>query len=166
MPTLLAIPILIFVLMIQTVIVGSLPLLNGTADLVLLVLAAWSLQDRGRSAWLWTLLAGVMVGVISALPLMVPVIGYLAVTFIARMIRRRVWQTPILAMFVVTFTGSVLYQALVMGVLIFNGTPLPLLDSLNLVVLPGTLLNLLLALPIHAMVADLAQWVFPEGIEV
>lgn len=166
MPTLLAIPILIFVLMLQTVIVSSLPLLNGTADLVLLVLAAWSLQDRGRSAWLWTLLAGVMVGVISALPLMVPVIGYLLVTFIARMIRRRVWQTPILAMFVVTFTGSVLYQGLVMGVLIFNGTPLPLLDSLNLVVLPGTLLNLLLALPIHAMVADLAQWVFPEGIEV
>ncbi|MBE0696578.1 MAG: hypothetical protein IH586_06615 [Anaerolineaceae bacterium] len=166
MPVLLAIPILAFALMLQTIILSTLPLLNGYADLVLLVLIAWSLQERVRSAWIWSILAGLMVGYVSALPLFVPVAGYLLATGMSRLFLRRVWQSPILAMFLVTFVGSLLNQGITMAVLIFNGTPLPLGDSLNLVVLPGTLLNLLLALPVYAIITDLAQWFYPEEVEV
>ena len=41
------------------------------------------------------------------------------------------------------------------------GTPLPIGDSLGLIVLPSMLLNLLLAVPIYAMMRDLAQWISP-----
>ena len=166
MPILLSFPILAFVLMLQTIIVSSLPLLSGYADLVLLVLVAWALQERARSAWVWAIFAGVMVSFVSAAPLGTPLVGYLVVTAIARLFRRRVWQTPILSMFLVTFLGSLITQGLIMGVLIFQGTPLPLYDSINLVIMPSTLLNLLLALPVYAIVADLAQWVYPEEVEV
>jgi hypothetical protein len=165
-PVLLAIPILAFALMLQTIIVSTLPLLSGYADLILLVLVAWSLQERVRSAWIWSILAGLMVGYVSALPLFVPVVGYLLVTAMSRLFLRRVWQSPILAMFLVTFVGSLLSQGIAMVALIFNGTPLPLGDSLNLVVLPGTLVNLLLALPIYAIITDLAQWIYPEEVEI
>ncbi len=165
MPVLLAIPILAFTFMLQTIVISTLPLLDGYADLVLLVLIAWSLQERVRSAWVWTIIAGLMVGFTSALPLMVPVISYLGVTGLSRLFLRRVWQSPILAMFLVTFLGSLASQGLTMIVLIFNGTSLPLGDSLNLVVLPSTLLNLLLALPVYAVIADLAQWVYPDEVE-
>lgn len=151
--------------MLQTIVISTLPLLDGYADLVLLVLIAWSLQERVRSAWVWTIIAGLMVGFTSALPLMVPVISYLGVTGLSRLFLRRVWQSPILAMFLVTFLGSLASQGLTMIVLIFNGTSLPLGDSLNLVVLPSTLLNLLLALPVYAVIADLAQWVYPDEVE-
>lgn len=163
---LLSFPILAIVLMLQTVIVSSLPLLSGYADLILLVLVAWALQERARSAWAWALFGGVMVSFVSAAPLGTPLVGYLAVTAIARLFRRRVWQTPILSMFFVTFLGSLITQGLIMGALIFEGTPLPLGDSVNLVVMPATLLNLLLALPVYAVIADLAQWVYPEEVEV
>jgi len=162
---LLSLPILAFVLMLQTIIVSTLPLLSGFADLVLLVLTAWSLQERARSAWFWAVVGGAMVGLVSAIPFGVPLVGYLVVTAIARLLRRRVWQTPILSMFLVTFLGSLITQGLAMGMLIFNGTPLPVFDSINLVILPGTLVNLLLALPVYAVVTDLAQWVYPEEIE-
>jgi cell shape-determining protein MreD len=152
--------------MLQTIIISTLPILNGYADLILLVLVAWSLQERVRTAWIWTIIAGALVGFISALPLFVPVVCYLLVTAIARLVRRRVWQSPILAMFLVTFLGSLVSLGLTMAVLIVTGTPLPLEDSLNLVVLPATLLNLLLALPVYAVVTDLAQWVYPEEIEI
>lgn len=155
-----------FVLMLQTVIVSTLPLLSGYADLVLLVLVAWALQEHARSAWGWAIIAGIMVGFVSAAPTGTPLIGYLLVTLIARLLRRRVWQTPILSMFLVTFLGSLITQGLIMGAMIFQGTPLPLLDGINLVILPATLLNLLLALPVYAIVSDLAQWVYPEEVEV
>ncbi len=166
MPILLSFPILAIVLMLQTIIVSSLPLLSGYADLMLLVLVAWALQERARSAWVWAILAGVIVSFVSAAPLGTPLVGYLVVTAIARLFRRRVWQTPILSMFFVTFLGSLITQGLIMGMLIFQGTPVPLYDSINLVIMPSTLLNLLLALPVYAIVADLAQWVYPEEVEV
>jgi cell shape-determining protein MreD len=152
--------------MLQTTVISTLPLLNGYADLILLGLAAWGLQERARSAWLWAVVAGALVHFVSAAPAFVPLAGYLAVTAIARLLRRRVWQTPIFSMFLVTFAGSLIAQGLVMGALIFDGIPLPVFDSINLVILPGTLLNLLLALPMYAVISDLAQWVYPEEVEV
>ncbi len=165
MTSLLAIPVLLLALMLQTIVVSSLPLLSGYADLMLLVLVAWSLRSRGTAPWIWAAIAGFMVGFVSAAPLVVPIVGYLLVTLIARLFRRRVWQTPVFSMFVVTFLGSLITQGLTMIALLFSGTSLPLLDSLNLVVMPGTLLNLLLALPVYAVITDLAQSVYPEEVE-
>lgn len=166
MQFLLALPILILVLILQTVVISTLPLLSGFADLMLLVLVAWGLQERARSAWIWAIIGGTMVSFVSAVPFGVYLVGYVLVTGVARLLRRRVWQNPILSMFLVTFLGSLITQGLVMFALIFNGTSLPIFDSLNLVVLPGTLLNLLLALPVYAIVSDMAQWVYPEEVEV
>lgn len=166
MPALISIPILAFALMLQTVVVSSLPLLDGYADLILLILVAWALQERANSAWAWALVAGILVGLVSGLPTGVPLMGYFIVIAIVRLFRRRVWQTPILTMFLLTFIGSLITQGLSMAALIFNGTPLPLYDSINLVILPGTLLNLLLALPVYAVISDLAQLVYPEEVEV
>ncbi len=166
MPIILAIPILAFVLMLQTVVVTSLPLLSGFADLMLLVLVAWALQERVKSAWIWTAIGSLMVAFVSAAPWYATIGGYVAVTVMVRLLRRRVWQTPILVMFVVTFFGSIISQGITLVALLTRGAPLPLLDSLNLVILPGTLLNLLLALPVYAVVTDMAQWLYPEEVEV
>lgn len=166
MPTLIAFPVLILAFMLQTIVLSSLPLLSGQADLVLLVLVAWGLQDRVKNAWIWAAIAGVMMEYISGLPQFVPLASYLMVMAVARIVRRRVWQTPVLAMFLVIFIGSLASQGLSMAVLLANGTPLSITDSLNLVILPGTLLNLLLALPVFALVADLAQWLYPEEVEI
>lgn len=152
--------------MLQTTVVSTLPLVNGYADLLMLVLAAWSLQERARSAWIWAIVGGVMVSLVSAAPLGALFVGYLIVTASARLLRRRVWQTPIFSMFLVTFVGSLISQGLVMAGLYLRGTSLPVLESINLVVLPGTLLNLLLALPVYAVISDIAQWVYPEEVEI
>lgn len=166
MPTLIAFPVLLLVLMLQTIVVSTLPLLNGYADLMLVVLVAWGLQERVKNAWAWTVIGAAMVAYITAMPFYVPVMGYFLVMAVAQMIRRRVWQTPVLAMFMVTFAGSILYQGLTLVVLLVNGGNISLQDSINLIILPGTLLNLILALPVHALVVDLAQWVYPEEVEV
>lgn len=165
MPILLGFVVLVITLMLQTAIVSTLPILNGYADLVLLVLVAWSLQDRVRSTWIWMLLGGALVGYISALPLFLPLVGYAMVTGITRLLIRRVWQSPILVMFVMTFLGSLLMQGLVMVYLIVQGTSLPFADSLNLIIFPGTLMNLLLALPVYAVIGDLSQLVYPGEVE-
>lgn len=166
MAILIGIPVLIGLIMLQTAVVSTLPLLHGTADLILLVIIAWAMQQRVSSSYEWAVMAGLMVGAITAAPFYVPLVGYGAAVGIVRLLRGRVWQTPVLAMFMSVFMASLLMHGLTWGVLRVLGTPLAVVDSLNQVVLPATLLNLLLALPVYALVTDLAKSIYPEEVNL
>jgi hypothetical protein len=161
MKNLVAFPLLALVIMLQMAIVSRISLLSGTADLMLLVLVAWALQDRIESAWHWAILGGAMTAFASGLPFFVPLLGYIAVVALARFVKSLVWQTPVLALLSVTFFATMFMQIFTFVVLWFNGVPLALDDVVAFIMLPSVFLNLLLALPIHAFIRDLALWVSP-----
>ena len=125
------------------------------------MLAAWALQDGVDSAWHWAIATGLLIGFISGISWVVPVAGYVAVVILAYLFQRRVWQAPLLAMFTITFIGTILVSFLSVGVLSIAGVDLPLSDVMGLVMLPGVLLNMLLAIPVYAVMRDLARWVYP-----
>jgi hypothetical protein len=166
MPTLISLPILGFVIMFQTTVVSRIHLLQGTADLVLLVLSAWALQERVSSAWQWSIIAVLFLSLATALPLPALAVAYLGATGIALIVRRHVWQLPILAMLITTFMGTLVVQVISVFTLWLEGTSLPIIEVLNLVLLPSLLLNLLLAIPTYAIMGDLANWLHPKEIEV
>lgn len=155
------IPVIILAVILQSSIVSRVPLLSGTADLPLVILAAWALQDGVDTSWHWAAAAGLLVGFVSAIPFFVPITAYLFVVMLARGFQMRVWQTPLLAMFLVCLIGTAFYHILSLATLRLFGTPLPILDSLGLFTLPSILLNLLLAIPVFAIVRDFARWVYP-----
>jgi rod shape-determining protein MreD len=165
MSFLVGIPVLLVLVMLQSAIVSTLPLLHGSADLILLVLVAWSLQERVPSSYEWAVLGGVMSGAITKLPFYVPLIGYLAAAALARFLRQQVWQTPFFAMFITTFLSTIMFYLISWSILVIQGMPLPFLESMNLVVLPAALLNLILALPVYVVVTDLAQSIYPEEVD-
>ena len=166
MAILIAIPIFTVMLIVQSAVLSRIPLVQGTADLVLLVLIAWSLQRRVKTAWHWGVIGGLMAGFVSALPLGVPLISYLFVVGFALILRRRVWQAPILAMFVTVFFGTLIVHFIDLIALRLVGNPLSWLEALNMITLPSVLINLLLAIPAYAIFADLANWLHPEQLEM
>jgi len=161
---LVAIPVLGLAVMLQTSIVGRINLLNGEADLVLLILAAWGLQERVRGAWVWGAAAGLLVGFISGVPWYVYLVSYLAVIGMARILAHRVWQAPLLAMFTVTLIGTLVLLMLTY----LERSLFEVSLSFNLaflqIILPSILLNLLLAIPVHALIRDLASRVYPAEV--
>lgn len=163
---LLAVPILGGLLVLQSAIVSRVNLLRGTADLVLLALLAWSLQKRARSAWFWGIIGGILVSYVSALPLGAIMAAYLLAVALGVALRQRVWELPILAMLIATFLGTLLVQLVQIVGLRMAGSPLPILEAVNLVALPSVLLNLILAIPFYAIFSDLAQWLYPEPLDV
>jgi len=166
MSILIAIPILIILVILQSAIVSLLPLLHGIADIVLLAILAWAVQDRVTSAWYWSAIGGLLISVSSALPVGVALVGYFLATSAALLVRRWVWQVPLLAMLIATFFGTIITQGLAIFTLNFIGTPIPWVEALNLITLPSLLLNLALAIPMYALFSDLAKWVYPEEIEI
>lgn len=160
--SLIAFPLLALVVILQSTVVSQIMLLAGYADLMLVVLAAWALKVDASIAWLWAISGGVMVSFVSGMPWPVTLIGYLFVVLLAQLLRKRIWQAPLLAAFSVIFVGTVSMNGLALIVLNLSGTPLPIGDSLGLVLLPSLLLNLLFAVPVYVMMRDLAQWVNPS----
>ena len=163
MRNLIAAPVILLAVMLQSAIVSRVYLLSGIADLPLVILAAWALQDEVKTAWHWAIATGLLVGFVSGIAWFVPVISYVIVVILAQILQRRVWQAPLLAMFVVTFLGTIVLYLLSFAVLRLAGVPLPLSDTLGLLTLPGILLNLLLAIPAYAVMRDLSRWVHPSS---
>jgi rod shape-determining protein MreD len=150
---------------IQSTIVSAMPLLKGTTDLILLFIIAWALQDRVESAWQWCLIGGLLISLYSGLPFGVLILAYLLCVPIAKLLKRRIWKAPFLAMLAATFISTILVQFISMASRLITGVNIPLMDALNLILLPSLLLNLILAIPVFSIVRDIASWMYPEELE-
>ena len=161
MRNIVAFPLLLLAVILQSAVVSQVKLLSGYADLPLLVLGAWALQKRVKSAWHWAALGCAMLAFVSTMPWPVLVIGYFAVVFMAQTLQRRVWQAPLLAMFSVTFIGTLFLHLLSFTVLTSFGHTFVFADVIGLITLPSLLLNMLFSIPIYTFMRDLARWVYP-----
>ncbi len=158
-----AIPLLILAVIVQTTLVSQVTLLSGEADLLIVILVAWSLQQGVTTAFQWAFLASVLVSLVSRLPWFIYFAGYGGTVLMALLLQRRVWQVPMLAMFSVTFLGTVLINLLSFLYINLSGGAISLADTLGLVTLPSVLLNMLIAIPLFGMMRDVAHWVFPQA---
>jgi rod shape-determining protein MreD len=166
MAVFIAFPLLIGLMVLQSAVISRVPLLHGTPDVLLLAILGWALQRRVQTAWHWSVIGGLIYTLVSALPVGVALAGYAAATGLTLALRRRVWHLPILAMFIVTFLGTLIFQALALISLRVVGNPIPITQAINLIILPGLLLNMLLAAPAYALLRDLAGWLYPDVLEV
>lgn len=154
---------LVITIMLQSGIASRITLFSGATDLILLFLVAVGLQNQMKHIWLWTVIAGMIISFMSAMPFFMPLFGYLAITAITQILQKRVWQTPLLAMLVAVFFGTLIQHALYILALIVAETPMSLIDSINLVTLPSLLINMLLAIPTFAVVHEIALIIKPIG---
>lgn len=162
MRNLVAVPVILLAVILQSAMISRIYLLSGFADLPMVLLAAWALQDEVDSAWHWAVAMGMLVGFVSGIQWFVPVVGYIVVVGLAQILQKRVWQAPLLAMFTITFLGTIVLSLLSLAVLRFSGVPMAVGDVLGLLTLPGVLLNMLIAIPVYAVMRDLARWVYPN----
>ncbi len=166
MAVFIAIPLLGLLVILQSAILSQVRLLYGTVDLVLLVLTAWAVQERVKTAWHWAIIGGLLVSLVSALPLGAVMSSYLLATGCALLMRRALWQRPLLAMVTATFLATLITHTVTVVALQLSGTSIPLQQAINTITLPSVLLNLLLAIPIYAWIGDLANWLYPQKIEL
>jgi rod shape-determining protein MreD len=162
----LAIPILGLMVILQSSIFSQVHLIYGTIDLVLLIVVAWAVQERVKTAWHWGIIAGLLASLATAVPALAIIPAYVVVTGVALYMRRIFWQRPLFAMITATVLATLITHAISVAILVINNTPIPLIESFYMITIPSTLLNLLLAIPVYALMSDLANWLYPEAIEL
>jgi rod shape-determining protein MreD len=160
-----AISLLVFYIL-QSTVFSQMTLISGTVDLVLLFIAAWALQPQVRNSWVWAVLGGLLISLISAMPFYAPLIAYVSIVAVSKLLQRKVWRIPILAMLIVTILGSFLQHFIYIIALQINGTPISLIESVDKVILPSVLLNIIIAIPIFAIASELAGRIYPLEMDV
>ena len=165
MSYLLAIPITFVLLLLQTTLGGQVRLLNGNADLLLIWLAGWGLFSKDRSIWFWIVFAGLAVSYVSALPWYVTLAAYLGAGILSKLIQSRLWNTPLMSMFLVIIVSSILLYGLSFVGLTINGYSFVWKDTLVRVIIPSVFLNMLIGIIFYPLVRDTAQWAFKTEVE-
>ena len=154
--------LLLLASILQVTLMGRFTLLAGTADLLLLVMLTFMLQEDVRADWRWGIAAGLMVDLSSALPIWVSLAAYIGAAALAHLLETRVWKIPLLTLFALTLGSTLLIQGVTMFYLWLNASPINFGEAFNLVTLPSMLLNLLLVLPVSAVVSELSKLALPS----
>lgn len=156
----------IIAIMLQMGIFSRAVLLAGTADVVLLFLAAWSLHQRQKYSWILVVIFGLIVSAISASPVLLLLIVYLTIFLAAMRLQTGFWQSPLLSMFLLVFFGTFLEHGLYILGLFVQGVSLSIGESFSQILLPSVLLNMLLTIPVHALVQELFRNLAPMRTEI
>ncbi|HMN11611.1 MAG TPA: hypothetical protein PKD55_04720 [Bellilinea sp.] len=164
MRRLVSIPVLVIAVIAQITIFSRLKIMGGTADVVLLVLIAWAMQEQSEGVLVWGALGGSFVTMASSMPLYFPFFGYLGIIAIVWFLRRQVWQSPIIAMVFVTFISTFLFHLASILVLKITDVDIPIVFSITHVTIPSVILNLILAIPIYTMMRDLSIFLYPPEV--
>ncbi len=160
----LSIPILLVMSVLQMSVVSRIQLSNGSADLVLLSVAAWGILDKKRSVFYWALFGGLFISFISALPMLTPIIPYLFTALITQFFQERIWQAPIISIIIVVFFGTLFQHIFSFAVIVVNGLELSWITALQAVTLPSVFLNFLFLLPVYVLINDIHRWITKEEI--
>jgi hypothetical protein len=157
---------LVFLLIMQTAVVSRLQLLYGSADLFLLFLATWSLQSKSTKNFEFALLASLLASAVSSLPFYIYFITYFGIVIIVSFLKKRIWQTPLLALTFVIIVATITEHGLTIAWLRLTGTSMRIEQSLALVSVPSLLLNLLLSIPFYAFIHDATSMIYPTEDDV
>jgi hypothetical protein len=157
----LSIPVMLLLSVLQSTAISRITLINGSADLILIAVACWGVKEKGFNAFIWALVGGLFISLNSAMPFYIPILSYLFVALIAKILFGRIWQSPILMLIVVVFAGTVFSQVISIFYLQVSGVSANFLYCIQNFTLPSLLLNLFFIFPMYVVISDLRQWVLP-----
>ena len=139
---------------------GQIRLMNGTSDLIMLCIVAWSINERSKHSWILVIAGGLMMSYVSAMPMNGYLWMYLTIWFIIRFIKMRVWQMPLMLMLFVTILSTLLISVGTLALLFLQNASVNYADAFRQIIIPSLVMNLLLSIPIYAFLNDVINTIY------
>jgi len=155
------IPVMFVLSVLQSTVISRITLIHGSADVVMLAVAAWGIKEKGYNTFVWALAGGLFISIITAMPFYIPVGTYLFVAMLAKILFGRIWQSPIFMLIVVVFAGTIFGHFFSLFYLQINGAAAGLMAGLQNFTLPSLLLNFFFLFPMYVLISDLRKWILP-----
>ena len=153
-------PIFAIAAFLQVSVFSQIRLLNGAVNLVLVCLIVWSINSSTKYSWIMAVWSGLLMSFVSAMPLKSYMWFNLGIWGLIWFIKKRVWQMPMILTLFVTIVGTLLEALLTLGLLTLQGANLDYLLSLNRVIVPSLIMNLLFTIPVYAFLNDVINTIY------
>jgi rod shape-determining protein MreD len=160
------IPLLAILAMTQSVILSEITLLDGRPDLVMLVVLAWALAGEPSEAMALGLVGGWFLDLTSSLPFGTHAMILILIPYLVSFTEGRMWGENLLLAPAVALGASLILHGWGLGALALMGRDLDLPFALSRVVLPSTVLNMVLAIPISQLAASFRRTVHPPEVSL
>ncbi len=161
MATTLAILLLGLAVVIQASLSALFLPVDGGPNLVFLMVLAWSLNTNLRSGIIWALAGGLLLDLLSLLPVGTSALGLLVLVFVVSGLGTQLYRVGALWLIGLTATGTIFQEMLVLILLDFyvlggllpsdNGFDPTWGRDFGTVVLPTLVYNLLLIAPVYGL---------------
>ncbi len=144
------------------------PILNGTRgqlSLVMLLVICWSLRSSLAEGFVWALVGGIMLDLLSTLPIGASSAALALIVFVVNSLAQRLLRLRILFLLAVTALATIFMTAYTAAALILLGNTYDIPSLIRLMLLPTLLYNLIAILPLYALVR-LAQRRLEGGLQI
>ena len=139
---------------------GQIRLMNGTTDLIMLSIIAWSINERSKYSWILVIAGGLIMSYVSAMPMNGYLWMYLLIWFIIRFIKMRVWQMPLMLMLFVTILSTLIISVGTLALLFLQNASVNYIDAFRQIIIPSLVMNLLVSIPIYAFLNDVINTIY------
>ncbi len=152
--------------MLQMAIFSQFKIQAGKADLLLLVIVALGLQPEISKIdnMLFSILAGFIIGFISAEPFWITVAVYAAAVYFTLFMKERLPQIPLVSMFFASLVFMFIHLAIQAVYYQFLGFRIEFQSSFQNLILPSLMINIIATLPVYFVVSEVRRLVYP-GLE-
>lgn len=158
--------LLLFALILQVAIVSDIHLLQGAADIILLVYIAWSINKKTKFNLELAIIAGMMFSFVTAIPYWIVIPSYIAVFILNRLIILKFFDISILKSVISILISTLGYLSLSYVYLwVVNGTTISISDAFGMVIVPSMLMNVVFSLPVFAVMREVIAILYPENEE-
>lgn len=137
---------------------------GGGVNLVLLLTLAWTLAGDWNGGLLWGLMGGLCLDLLSGGPLGTSALALVIVAFLASLAEGQLWRSHVLLPVAAALLGSVLYHLLLTLTLAAFGFAFDWGRALGGVLLPATLLNVVLIVPLYEILRRVRGWAYPVAV--
>lgn len=166
MAYLIGLPLLVLAAVAQSAALAHWRLLNGGADLVLLLALSWTLAGDWRGGMVWAFVGGLCLDLLSGGPIGAATPGLVLMAYLASLTEGRFWRSHILLPLAAVLFGSVGFHLIQLFVLNASGFRLDVPSALWRTVLPSTLINTALMLPVYRLLRGVHQAVYAPPVEL
>ena len=145
---------------LQVSLISKVHLLQGSPDLLLLGMLAWSINTKTRYAWIITVFAGLIMSYLSAMPMNGYIWMYLFLWLIIHFLKMKVWQMPMILMLFMTIIGTIFISAGTLGLLFLQNASVVFMDAVRQILVPSLVLNIIFSIPIYAFLNDVINSIY------
>ena len=159
----LAVPLLLFLALLQNAWLSGVELFGARPDLMFLVVLGWTIVRGVNEGMIWAFIGGLMIDLLSGGPVGAYVLALLAVAFVGHQQWGVGLGTPLVRVLLLSLVGSLAYHIVVLAVLTWTGHAIDWSYSFLQVTAPSVVLSVVLAPVVRRVLTWLAQRLGLEG---